>query len=40
MVSHLRIKTIKEYESLYEQARQLPNVNYIGYNLMNTLKNI
>jgi hypothetical protein len=21
----------KEYESLYEQARQLPNVNYIGY---------
>ena len=21
----------KEYEALYEQARQLPNVNYIGY---------
>jgi hypothetical protein len=22
---------ISQYEELYEQARQLPNVNYIGY---------
>jgi UDP-glucose:(glucosyl)LPS alpha-1,2-glucosyltransferase len=31
MVKSFKDQNDKEYESLYEQARQLPNVNYIGY---------
>ena len=30
--------TEKDFEPLYEQARKLPNVNYIGYKPMNILE--
>jgi glycosyltransferase involved in cell wall biosynthesis len=28
---HFKQANDKQYQGLYEQARQLPNVNYIGY---------